>query len=206
MASPSDTKEVVMARPKKSSEKYDAKGQLITAFLSLARKMPIDKITVKMVTDAVGCNKTTFYYHFETIEDLYRAAIDQAGIYETTHMVVEKVLNGDWVKGTFGPDEHTIGLLDQLCTLVYLNAGGRSRELIDTFITSSAARALGVDPETADEQMRTLLAFTSGGIYGALHYRGQMNNSIPVDEFCDAFYDMVIPAIYQKVDLLRRHK
>jgi hypothetical protein len=80
-------------------------------------------------------------------------------------------------------------LLDQLCTLMYLNLSGRGRELLDSFIESAVMRALVVDPYSENYQERTLLAFTTGGISEALRYRGSTGNAIPVGDFCHASVD-----------------
>ncbi|MGI6230248.1 MAG: TetR/AcrR family transcriptional regulator [Tractidigestivibacter sp.] len=188
-----------MGRPRKDDPRYDAKTQMIEAFIRLSRKVPIDEITVKMVVDAVGCNKTTFYYHFNYIEDLRQAAIEQSGIGRTTHAVIEKVLSGDWVQDVSAADSPEVKMLDQLCSLVALNATGQGREHITAFISSALARALDVDPDSTDYQTNVLLSFMTGGVCDALRYRGQTGNAIPVDEFCHSIYDTVAPAIYKKL-------
>lgn len=47
--------------------------QLLTASLKrlMARK-PLDKITIREITDGCGVNRQTFYYHFQDIYDLVR--------------------------------------------------------------------------------------------------------------------------------------
>jgi len=46
------------------------KKALAQALEKLLHSSPIDKITVKAVTDACGVNRQTFYYHFKDIYDL----------------------------------------------------------------------------------------------------------------------------------------
>ena len=36
-------------------------------FIELSKQMPIDKITVKKVTDYIGITRNTFYYHSQDI-------------------------------------------------------------------------------------------------------------------------------------------
>ncbi|MGI6218174.1 MAG: TetR/AcrR family transcriptional regulator [Coriobacteriales bacterium] len=188
-----------MARPRKTSPRYNTKAQIIDVFLDLSRKVPIDEITVKMIVDTVGCNKTTFYYHFNFIEDLYKSALEKSGIGQTAHTVIDKVLSGDWVQDVTDADSHEVEMLDQLCTLTALNATGQGRERIASFLGTAIARALDVDPDFADYQTQVLLSFLTGGVCDALRYRGQTGNAVPVDEFCHAIYDTVIPAVYQKL-------
>lgn len=47
------------------------------AFIRLLAVHTIDKITVRMVTDEVGCSRKTFYYYFTDIYDLTRYVFDQ---------------------------------------------------------------------------------------------------------------------------------
>ena len=40
---------------------------LADAYLRLLNDYTIDRITVKMITDAVGCSRKTFYYYFTDV-------------------------------------------------------------------------------------------------------------------------------------------
>lgn len=50
------------------------------AFADLLAEQPIDRITVKMITDKVGCSRKTFYYYF-------------ADVYALTHYLCEQKVN-----------------------------------------------------------------------------------------------------------------
>ena len=47
------------------------------AFVKLLYENTIDKITVKMITDAVGCSRKTFYYYFADVYELTRYVCDE---------------------------------------------------------------------------------------------------------------------------------
>ncbi len=47
-----------------------AKMNLAESFVQLAEEMPIDHITVSMVTDRIGKHRKTFYYHFANKDQL----------------------------------------------------------------------------------------------------------------------------------------
>ena len=40
---------------------------LADAYMHLLNDYTIDRITVKMITDAVGCSRKTFYYYFTDV-------------------------------------------------------------------------------------------------------------------------------------------
>lgn len=46
------------------------KKWIASAFLELADQVPLGKITVKMLCDRAGVNRSTFYYHFDSIQVL----------------------------------------------------------------------------------------------------------------------------------------
>lgn len=46
------------------------KQAIMDGVIELSKHMPIEKITVKMVTDYIGITRNTFYYHYQDIYDL----------------------------------------------------------------------------------------------------------------------------------------
>ena len=61
------------------------KASLLEAFWDLYARMPLNQIKVRAITDAAGCNRSTFYEYFESIYDLLdqaeTALIDQSCAY-----------------------------------------------------------------------------------------------------------------------------
>ena len=53
------------------------KTAIADAFVALLSDNTIDKITVKMITDAVGCSRKTFYYYFTDVYELTRYVCDK---------------------------------------------------------------------------------------------------------------------------------
>lgn len=53
------------------------KAAIASAFTQLLADYPIDKITVKMITDTVGCSRKTFYYYFADVYALTRHICDE---------------------------------------------------------------------------------------------------------------------------------
>ncbi len=49
------------------------RGSIINAFIKLRAKKPLEKITVKELSDLAGINKATFYLHYRDIYDLSEA-------------------------------------------------------------------------------------------------------------------------------------
>lgn len=53
------------------------KTAIANAFLQLLNDYTIDKITVKMITDVVGCSRKTFYYYFTDVYHLTQYVCQQ---------------------------------------------------------------------------------------------------------------------------------
>ena len=50
---------------------------IVDAYTQLLAEHTIDKITVRMITDTVGCSRKTFYYSFTDVYDLTHYVCDQ---------------------------------------------------------------------------------------------------------------------------------
>ena len=56
---------------------YNTKNSISEAFISLAKKKNIDRITVKDLVTLCGISRQSFYYHFRDIEDIIEWTIRQ---------------------------------------------------------------------------------------------------------------------------------
>lgn len=59
-----------MPRPRKNNGVPPMKEQIERAFWDCFTQKPLEKISVKEVCQATGCNKTTFYYHFQDLREV----------------------------------------------------------------------------------------------------------------------------------------
>ena len=53
------------------------KDSIAVAFLDVASKKSIDKVTVKDVVEACGITRQTFYYHFQDMMDVIEWSLKQ---------------------------------------------------------------------------------------------------------------------------------
>lgn len=56
------------------------KTNLRTAFWELYKEKPIEKITIKEITDAAGYNRGTFYLYYKDVYDLFTQKIGRAHV------------------------------------------------------------------------------------------------------------------------------
>ena len=67
-----------MARPRKDSGERGAQERMVQAFWDQLSCMPYREISAASVARESRCNRATFYYHFDSIEDLAEKAVEAA--------------------------------------------------------------------------------------------------------------------------------
>ena len=68
------------------------KQAIMDGFIELSKQMPIDKITVKKVTDYIGITRNTFYYHYQDIPALLEQILaDQAAALVASYQSVRSL-------------------------------------------------------------------------------------------------------------------
>lgn len=72
---------------KKSESKYfNTAVRMDRAFLELLEKKDMEYITVKEICEAAGVNRSTFYLHYETIDDLLAESVQYMNQQFQEHM------------------------------------------------------------------------------------------------------------------------
>ena len=72
---PDRTPEVPEGESVMGEARTSARDRIIEAYLGLLAKDPHRKVTVSAVAKAAGCNRDTFYYHFQSIDDAAFSAV-----------------------------------------------------------------------------------------------------------------------------------
>ena len=66
-----------MARPRKDQATPSATERIKNAFWELLEEHDLKHITVNMITEKAGCNRGTFYYHFDSMDELLYSIIEE---------------------------------------------------------------------------------------------------------------------------------
>lgn len=66
-----------MARPRKDQQEPCAAERIKEAFWELLEENDASRITVNMVTQKAHCNRGTFYYHYESLDELLYSVIEE---------------------------------------------------------------------------------------------------------------------------------
>lgn len=67
-----------MGRPRKDATTQEIRERLIEAMSNRLVHEPINAVTVASLIEEVGCNRSTFYYHFVNVAQLSEVALDAA--------------------------------------------------------------------------------------------------------------------------------
>lgn len=84
-----------MARPSYRENQLTAKERLKEAFWLLLSEHRYSQITVKKLSQAAQVNPNTFYYHYDSMDDLALEALNDEKLYEIPSIIHEKFLSTD---------------------------------------------------------------------------------------------------------------
>ena len=152
-----------MGRPRKGCGIDGADMRMMEAFWGQLAVMPFAKITAASVTREVGCNRATFYYHFDSIEDLACRAVEEMVPYEIVDLMLDFL---DGRSAELRLDDHGRRCVERLCLLV---ADGGSSMLVDRFkglLQGKWVERFGLD--ASREDVLVVLAFMASGVVGVL--------------------------------------
>ena len=107
----------------KAESKYFNTAHLMnTALLFLLEKKSFDKITIKEICEKAGVNRSTFYLHYETIDDLLFETVENLNHeFEACFVVKPEII-----------DKKTSILLTEEYLIPYLNFVKKNRRILKT--------------------------------------------------------------------------
>lgn len=172
---------------------------LIRALFTLAQDKPLQKITVRDITEEAMVNRSTFYAHFVDKYDLFTTAIGQRMRHDLA----------------IGLDESTGFTSANLRTLILVGGNLMTRILNDCRQTSmdellpvimkemqiSIYEVVSVWANTltiSKIEAKTVAIFTTGVIFGAVSFWGQeSDNTQSIEELADEIMPLLMEGIRQ---------
>lgn len=152
------------------------------AFWNQLARMPYREITAASVARESRCNRATFYYHFDSIEDLAEKAVEAAvpsGIAD----LAEAFLVGEADRLKLDGEKRQA--VERLCLLTGDGGSPRLTERFKHTLMVAWAEKFGLELE--QEEMRAVASFMASGIVGIL---GEQ-----VGKPCDAAFDARLQTI-----------
>lgn len=175
-----------MARPRKDQQEAPARERIEQAFWSLLEETAYRGITVRALCQRAGVNHNTFYYHFNSIDDLAMGLIDSNLPHEAIAMFIHMV-DANPVDVIFSYTDSNIEERWNRFRLALSNGGLELRAAIRDRIAAAFVEEMGIDVGALDAGDRAKLNFAFAGICAVVsskdittlaEYREQLNDGI----------------------------
>ncbi|WP_237224256.1 TetR/AcrR family transcriptional regulator [Rothia nasisuis] len=134
-----------MARPRKDSARPGARQRITEAYWALAAERAFPDIAVDQILKRAGCNRTTFYYHFENLAAVRAEAEKQRltsdKFLSIARLVISRDVNSSAVRAFYDENLDLIRYLAR--QLARQLAGSPQGEASDRF--RAAVRAMWIE-------------------------------------------------------------
>lgn len=174
-----------MARPRKS-EANRADARLIEAFWELLETTRLQNVTVGLVTEHAQLNRTTFYYHFASIEQLADQAIKR-----------ELIGNDEFLQSIFDliagasraiPAHEVLLSRTHKATLLIRQGGNEALSAnVKAVITDMWRSILCEHGEELKSEALMIIEYATSGIIGIVSRSELYGEEQPSQEFFDSF-------------------
>ena len=158
-----------MGRPKKNTGTPEARQRIIDSFWDLLQDYRLRDITVGMIAREADCNRGTFYYHFNDMDDLVYSAIEE-------ELRGDEQLSMDIFNMITGAGDDAIekllgGTRIQRLSLAIRQGGTETVEnVVKAVLIDMWRTVLCPDGGDLTEQTRLIIEYTSSGILGVASY------------------------------------
>ncbi len=169
------------------------RAHLMQAFWELYLEKPIDKITIREITDRAGYNRATFYLHYRDVYDLFEQL--EVGILAQIRQLVNDRLLGE---ETLDFSNH-MGFIVQLAErfnrfMPRLLASDPSfAERLKAIITPLLDRFIIPVDELTDDERDILRNFYASGLLSAITTWMPRRDRMPIDELIALIMRAVAP-------------
>lgn len=168
-----------MSRPRKDDLQSAATTKIEAAFWRLLEEVGYSEITVRRVSQTAGTNRNSFYYHYESLEDLARKAFlsNAANAYP----LISSLITGFW-DGTAQPAQPD-GATVEHARRVMLCARSESpflRDLVGELLRDTWFGVLGIDESLLSVDDWTQVEFIFGGLVAVLGSDGAAESPLVV--------------------------
>lgn len=171
----------------KTSKKAEATvANIKNAFFKIYDIKPLDKISIKEITDLAGLNRGTFYIYFKDIYDLHEKVEDEIflEISSKIKLILPKILNGSFTEKSVADLDMSFVKDNKLPLKIMLRQGSGSRlalrvkELVKELIKS-----IILPLESHVDYSEYVLEYMISGQLGLISYWIEQDFKLPENEF-----------------------
>ena len=159
-----------MGRPRKQADVPDARKRIIEAFWTLLEQARINELTVGMISAQAHCNRGSFYYHFDDMNDLVLSAVEEELLKDS--MLINDIFQLLSGTGTLTFDD-LIGEQRMRRLGLAIERGGTTMVTgkIKALIQELWQAALRPDGTPLSADSRCILEYASSGVIGLLLFK-----------------------------------
>lgn len=183
-----------MARPRKAENGPSAKDRIETAFWALFEQKPLEKISVKEVCAHAGCNKTTFYYHFQDLREVLDSIEERCLPVEAPDMLIDLLAAEN--KEAFISDffENMGDRFEKYCLLLSSRGDpGFSKKAKEVMLVKWREK-LNFEYDSLSEKEKMAIRFAMGGSISVLAEHGD-GEPLDLAVFIQVVLAMVAPLV-----------
>ena len=184
-----------MARPPKSSE--PVKARIETEFWELLKKHSFAKISVSQIVERAGCNRTTFYYYYDDIDDLAEKLIKE-NLPEDMPKIAMTYLSGGAEHIVL--EGNILLLVERLSLLIRQDGSMYIRQLVEKAFVRLWADKFELSADALSDDALYALEFLASGIAGIISRYGYPLNRNALSRSMD-----IINSLYTEPTLRYLH-
>lgn len=159
-----------MARPKKEENVNPVRRRIGEEFWKLLRNKPLSQITVSELVKKAECNRTTFYYYFDNVDDLAWQLLK-----ETIPVELPKIslayFTGEIENVTIKPE--TMWVIERMSILIGRDGSSELYNLAVDALKKVWIKEFSIKESQYDEELNYLFDFTASGIVGIISRYGR---------------------------------
>ena len=161
-----------MARPKSNQSTPSASDRLEAAFWAILAEMPFSTITVSALSARAGVNHNTFYYYFDSIEDMAQKLFERNMMPELPKVLLPLLAAGMADFGEVMADPQVDAHFKRACLFARSDSA-----LLTGILRDSVMRlwldTVGLKEEDLSQEQQDRLTFVFGGLVAALGDMGE---------------------------------
>lgn len=163
-----------MARPKVSPDVKPMDKQIEEAFWKLIVRKDMTGISVSEIIRKAHCNRSTFYYYYNDINDLAASVIKNTMPAHFPGMVFS-YMSGDIDKLVL--DEHDLRSIEKICILLNKSESSAFGRQLEDAVISLWIQEFGADRKAISYEIMCTMEFLAGGLLSVLS-----RNASPFDQ------------------------
>ena len=157
-----------MARPRKDSEEAAVEERVEAVFWEMIETRRLTQVSVSALVREAGINRSTFYYHYEDVDDLARRAVSRNLPTELPRIAL-LLFSGELDRPRL--DDAALAGLSKVCLIIGHDGSRRIAGIVEDALVGMWTEEFGIEG-VADGDVMRALRFMAGGVTSTLARHG----------------------------------